>query len=207
MEWIRISTNKLKIMLSAEDARRYALNCENADYADIVTREAFREILTDVRRETDFDATEDKVYIQMYPSKEGGCELFVTKMGLLLSDSCTAARSEGASQDEAKKESKRAQTVRKRSVAFTFLSFAHLLALCRRLSSVYKGSSEVWKDESDTWWLLLTEHGNPLTLKEDFRFVREYGQMQSAEEARTWLPEHGRQILAQNAIQTLQALA
>ena len=30
MEWIRISTNKLKIMLSAEDARRYALNCENA---------------------------------------------------------------------------------------------------------------------------------------------------------------------------------
>ena len=86
MEWIRISQNKLKIMLTAEDARHYELNCEEADYTDMVTRTAFREILTDVKREADFDASEDKVYIQMYPSKEGGCELFVTKVGLLLTE-------------------------------------------------------------------------------------------------------------------------
>jgi negative regulator of genetic competence, sporulation and motility len=86
MEWIRISQNKLKIMLTAEDARHYELNCEQADYTDILTRTAFREILTDVKREAEFDASEDKVYIQMYPSKEGGCELFVTKIGLLLNE-------------------------------------------------------------------------------------------------------------------------
>ena len=82
MEWIRISDNKLKIMLTAEDARRYALNCEAADYTELLTREAFREILSDVRVESGFDAADEKLYIQMYPSKGGGCELFVTKMGL-----------------------------------------------------------------------------------------------------------------------------
>ena len=72
MEWIRISKNKLKIMLSAEDARHYELDCKSADLGDLVTRSAFREILSDVKRQTDFDASEDKIYIQMYPSKEGG---------------------------------------------------------------------------------------------------------------------------------------
>ena len=86
MEWIRISKNKLKIMLSAEDARHYELDCEAADLGELVTRTAFHEILSDVKMQTDFDASEDKIYIQMYPSKGGGCELFVTKMGLLLSD-------------------------------------------------------------------------------------------------------------------------
>lgn len=71
MEWIRISSNKLKIMLSAEDAQHYALDCATVDYADVVTRAAFREILTDVEEETGFDANEDKIYIQMFPSREG----------------------------------------------------------------------------------------------------------------------------------------
>ncbi|MBQ8358066.1 MAG: adaptor protein MecA [Clostridia bacterium] len=201
MEWIRISTNKLKIMLSAEDARRYALNCETADYADVVTREAFREILTDVRKETGFDATDDKVYIQMYPSKEGGCELFVTKMGLLLTEEKDKNENHTSKllNIEAKNE-KSHRTVRKRSASFLFPSFEHLVALCRRMTDTYRGESEIWRDEQGIWWLILTENGNPLTIRDDYRFIREYGRMVSAEEARIILPEHGVRICDRCAI-------
>ena len=205
MEWIRISTNKLKIMLSAEDARRYSLNCENADYADLMTREAFREILTDVRQETGFDATEDKVYIQMYPSKEGGCELFVTKLGLLLTEDDHEAPSRTKDQvGDAPKAKKQPQTVRKRSTSFLFSSLDHLLALCRRLSVSYTGESEIWLDENGAWWLILTEEGDPKAKHDSAYCIQEYGQLISTEKARAFLPEHGRPICISGAMQIFQ---
>ena len=207
MEWIRISSNKLKIMLNAEDAARYALNCESADYADLITREAFREILTDVEGETGFDAAEDKLYIQMYPSKEGGCELFVTKLGVLLTEEDhEAAPGERYPSLPARKSTKPPQATQKRSRAFSFTSLEHLTALCRRLSSSYSGESEVWLDERGAWWLILTEEGDQKKARGDLLFVREYGQVMSAEQARTLLPEHGRVICASRAVQTFQDL-
>ena len=205
MEWIRISKSKLKIMLSAEDARHYALNCENADYADLMTREAFKEILTDVRQETGFDATEDKVYIQMYPSKEGGCELFITKLGLLLTEDDHEAPSNAKLQrSTTTKNEKQPPSVRKRSSAFSFVHLDHLLALCRRLSTEYTGESEIWLDECGVWWLILTEEGDPRSMRNDYCFIREYGQMVSANEARAFLPEHGRAICLSGAVRKFQ---
>lgn len=205
MEWIRISKSKLKIMLSAEDAERYALNCENADYADLMTREAFKEILTDVKQETGFDATEDKVYIQMYPSKEGGCELFVTKLGLLLTEDDHEAPSSTAHHSHvAPKNEKRPTTVRKKSSSFLFTRLDHLLALCRRLSNTYSGESEIWLDEGGAWWLVLTEEIDPKAKCNDLSFIREYGQAVSTEKARAFLPEHGRAICLSGAVQKFQ---
>ncbi|MBE6702877.1 MAG: adaptor protein MecA [Ruminococcaceae bacterium] len=202
MEWIRISSNKLKIMLSAEDARRYALDCETADYADVMTRKAFRDILTDVKQKADFDATEDKVYIQMYPSKEGGCELFVTKMGLLLSDD--SAQPIPKADPKRPKNAVRTSPPRLRRAAFFFSDLNHLTALCRRLSGSYSGESEVWLDEKEKWWLLLTDNGNPLTLCKEYPFVQEYGRSVNVNEARAWLPEHGKKLCAPSAIETFR---
>ena len=203
MEWIRISESKLKIMLSAEDARRYALNCETADYADVMTRAAFREILTDVRAETGFDATEDKIYIQMYPSKEGGCELFVTKMGLVLTSNEPA---QCPLPQRLKSPVKNAITARKREGAFSFSSFDDLLALCRRMLPFFKGESQAWQDESGKWWLVIADLGDPLTMGEDLRFVREYAVPSSAQQARIYLGEHARIVCPQNAIGVLGKL-
>ena len=204
MEWIRISTNKLKIMLSAQDADRYALDCENADYADLLTREAFREILTDVREETGFDATEDKVYIQMYPSKGGGCELFVTKMGLLLTEDEEAALH--AACEPVATPPEPPPSYKRRSCALCFAQLEHLLALCRRIAPRYRGESEVWQDEGGTWWLIITENGNPYSVREDYRFALDYGRMVATEKARAFLPEHGRCICPADAVAVMGRL-
>ncbi len=200
MEWIRISSNKLKIMLTAEDAARYALCPDTADYADTVTRRAFRAILTDMRGETGFDAADDKVYIQMYPSREGGCELFVTKMGI------EVAPKRGTAPATYKTPKGKAPRQR-RNLAFCFEGIEELLGVCRRLNAKgFHGKSDAWLDEAHRYWLLITEHGDPLTAREDYAFVPEYGEFESREVAGTLLPEHGKEICKDNAVETLGKL-
>ena len=81
MELIRINENKLKIMLSEGDMKQYALDCASLDYDNTETRRAFWSILDEAKHQTGFDAASQRVFVQLYPSKEGGCEMFVTKLG------------------------------------------------------------------------------------------------------------------------------
>jgi negative regulator of genetic competence, sporulation and motility len=194
MEWIRISQNKLKIMLTAEDARHYELNCEQADYTDVLTRTAFREILTDVKREADFDASEDKVYIQMYPSKEGGCELFVTKIGLLLNEQQAPSTSQVSG-----KAAPRAR--RENALAFRFPSFSLLSAACRRLRPLPIRKSEAFRDEKGAWWLFLSGCEG-----QKFRFLSGYAREVRADLARLYLAEHGKSVCEKNAVERLAEL-
>ena len=197
MEWIRINSNKLKIMLTAADAKRYSLS-PDADHADDVTRRAFRAILTDMKSEADFDATDDKLYIQMYPSREGGCELFVTKMGVSLQGG-----EEYMEQRLSKKETK-PFAPRERRLAFCFGGVQLLLAVCERLAArCYVGKSRAWQDDEGRYWLLLIDKGDPLAARRDYGFVAEYGAFESAECAELMLSEHGKLICDKNAVETL----
>ena len=199
MEWIRISTHKLKIMLSAEDAHRYALDCERADYAELIPKDAFREILNDVQSASGFEAGDDKIYIQMYPSKAGGCELFVTRMGLSFEGEEPPIAPLGIPP----KKQKSPVTVQKRAVALAFECMEELLRLCRCLAPRFHGESEVWRGEDARWWLLLWAEGEARDLRREIRFLREFGELRDAEAARTLLAEHGSPVCVENAVQTL----
>ena len=187
MEWIRISNNKLKIMLSAEDVRRYALTPPQEADA-LPDRSAFRAILTDVRGICGFDATEDKVYIQMYPSKEGGCELFLTKMGLLTPKDATPAL----------------PVLHKAGQAVFLIDTTDgLLCVCRALKARhYQGKSAVWLYETGQYLLLLAEGDE----RRAFDFVAEFGRRCPAADFLPFLPEHGRPVCRENAVETLSAI-
>lgn len=222
MEWIRISENKLKIMLTAEDAKRYALRCETLDLADSFTRQAFRDILSDIRPATGFDAAEEKVYIQMYPSKEGGCELFVTKMGLLFNNSeqsehakpsCEPKSAEPTEKEKTSVRAKKAPRRRKESCSFGTLS--DLLAACSRLLAAnYSGESTAWRDEAGKYWLLLntTEPDAPSVARRDSpvfplsAFLCEYGKRENAQTTPMFLSEHGTCICPVSAVEILGML-
>lgn len=81
MELIVISESKLKIMLTAPDMARYELESTHMDCTDAHTRAAFRHIFEDARAEIGFDTEGERLFVQFYASKEGGCEIFVTKLG------------------------------------------------------------------------------------------------------------------------------
>lgn len=81
MELIVINQSKLKIMLTPPDMQRYELSAEQMDCADEQTRRAFRHIFDDARDRIGFDTAGEKLLVQLYTSREGGCEIFVTKLG------------------------------------------------------------------------------------------------------------------------------
>ena len=194
MEWIRISQNKIKVMLTAEDAAYYALSPIGDNQAGALAKKAFRAILSDVRDSADFDATEDKVYVQLYPSRTGGLELFITKMGVELE----------------RESSENAPTYQKcatRELTLAFEDCRALIAVCRRLlQRGFIGESSAFLDDARRYWLLLRERGAPTKIREDYRFAVEYGKIDGSDSARILLAEHGRCICPTQAVEKLGVL-
>ena len=81
MDYIRISDTKIKVTLSQADLDRYVAEGEHDRLAG--SHGTLRAILREIRRKTGFDATGERVLMQMFPSSDGGCELFVTRLGKL----------------------------------------------------------------------------------------------------------------------------
>lgn len=78
MELILISNTKLKIMLNESDMRKYHIGSES-DCAQTSTRKAIRSLLDRAREQIGFNTDGEEIFVQLYTSKHGGCELFVTK--------------------------------------------------------------------------------------------------------------------------------
>lgn len=86
MELILIDQTKLKIMLTAPDLLHYELipdELEHMSCPDRHTRAAFRHIFDDAEAQTGFHTEGERLLVQMFTSKCGGCELFVTKLGVV----------------------------------------------------------------------------------------------------------------------------
>ncbi len=78
MELILISNTKLKIMLDESDMKQYNIGSES-DCAKGSTRKAIRSLLDRARDQIGFDTDGQEIFVQLYASRRGGCELFVTK--------------------------------------------------------------------------------------------------------------------------------
>lgn len=78
MDYLRIGESKLKISLSKDELDLYGMDLSRLDYASTETRRAFWAILDDAKHATGFDAASTKVSVQIYTSKAGGCEMFVS---------------------------------------------------------------------------------------------------------------------------------
>jgi len=216
MDLIKINDNKLKIMLSATDMHSFALDADHMDYTNSKTREAFRHILEEARDRTGFDAKGHQIYVQLYPSRGGGCEMFVTKLGVVCAlGEESSPPSKETSQQKATAALPRPkpgpQADRHHTVAFMFDAMEHLLCVCRRLRGrEFGGLSEAWHGEEGKYYLLLSERGGA---RRSMLFDRtllcllgEYGLQQNADTVRLYIREHARPICEEDAIGRLAAL-
>ena len=183
MELILINEKKLKIMLTPEDMREYEIDCESVDYGKTETRRAFWSILDEAKHRTGFDAASERVYIQLYPSKEGGCEMYVTKLGFTAPDE---------SIDIAEQEDI--------GLAYHFTELDPLLRVCRQLNSMKNCDNvEAYRAE-DGYYLMLG--GTP---PDSLLFIGEFGKKCDIDAIKTYLAEHGARI-CDNAAATLGGL-
>ena len=126
MELIIISESKIKLMLTRDD-----MECYHG-----TTKEMLKEIMEDVKQKCGCAGLEGRIFVQMYPSKSGGCELFVTR----LEDRKYIFQERGS------------------HIIYAFGAMNHLLGTCGGLSRLgYSGSSHAYHDSSTGKYYLLLE--------------------------------------------------
>ncbi len=178
MEFLLIGDSKLKIVMTEEDMKAFKLN-SGEDYSSSGYRRAFWKVLDLAKEEVGFDPEGDKILIQFYPLKSGGCEVFVTKLGILSKESAKmVARSD------------KITMLSKSRRLYAFDTREDLINFAGAIKSVYPllcTDAEVYKTSSARYYLsieefsmgdgvelpLLTEYARPLNSDLEF-FVTEH---------------------------------
>lgn len=219
MELIMISESKLKIMLTSEDMKEYSLNYDNLSYENTETRRAFWSILDEAKHRTGFDAASERVFVQVYPSKKGGCEMYVTKLGILSgkkradNEDGDIRINDGNSGGNMKKSSEegigiaeRFLSKRKRSLAFRFDGIDPLLMACKRLYSTgYGGESSAYREDK-YFYLRIRDEGMDYAIGETKSVLFEYAEELDSAYFDMYIGEHGSCICESDAVKTLGEL-
>ena len=194
MEVLLIGEAKLKIILTEEEVRRYKLDVSEPLKDTARVRRALWSILEAARGKVSFDPTGDKVLIQLYPTKSG-CEMFVTKLGILSRESAKLVTG-----------SDRITLLTKRKRLYRFENKADLLCAVRAIKkhpSAVLPRGDVFVGQG-SYILSVEEYGRGDELPE-FPSLAEFGEQLSAD-ASNYVEEHLCRITNGDAITRLSAL-
>ena len=193
MELLRIGDKKLKVTLSGEDMEHYRLDSESMDYDTTETRSAFWQILDEAKHKTGFDAGGGKIFVQIYPSRAGGCEMYVTLVG----------------EEEQTPVSEDPPPLTEGIYCFDTLDV--LLKVCCILERLgYSEKSEAYTSDG-AFYLAINERrrtgvygSRPLG---EYSFLEEYGTRLSGGVRLAYLREHGKCLCDDGAVALFSSLA
>lgn len=194
MELLRINESKLKIMLSLADMEKYRLDGESMDYDNTETRSALWQILDLAKQKTGFDGCGDKLFIQVYPSRGGGCEMYVTKVGEGGGKPCLAPIS----------------LVRGTQSIYRLESLDTLLEVCKKLKACgYADESAVYAKDG-AYYLVIREKLQSSIMSvnaiSEYSFIEEYGTRKSGGIQLAILREHGTCLDESGAVERFAVL-
>lgn len=195
MEFLLIGESKIKIVLSSEEAKNQGLDTTSADVSGPVARRVFWRILDMAKSEVGFDPKGDKVLIQLYPLASGGCELFVTKLGILSESSARLVS-----------KSDRIAMLSKSRSLYSFDDLDHIIGASRAVKSItgeLSPKSDVYVD-GDKYYLSIEEYGKggePV----EFPCILEFGMGLTAELS-SYIYEHADRLTDGDGIDRFSSL-
>ena len=195
MEFIQIGGTKIKVMLAREDMQRFSLDSMNIDYENVETRRAFRKILDEVKQQTGFDIAFEQVLVQVYPSRDGGCELFVSKLP-----------QGGKDAPQHSSATREITMLSVRQVAYVFSALEHLLrAVLEIKKRKHSTVSSLYKAEDGEWLLLLEERLLSGTKRHtgEFSFLEEFSSKKIGSLRLAYIKEHTKCIISERAVEIL----
>lgn len=177
MELIVISNSKLKIMLSAEDMKKYNIECDGAS----ALRCGFRPVLERAHLDCGFDIDSGRLLVQVFPSRKGGCEMFVTRAPL----------------ESAKSPATDASVC-------IFDGIGAMSRLCRVLKHRgYGAGSSAYELGRGAYALILPEFDRDEPLPLGAAVISEFGCRRDCENIEGYIKEHARAIFKENAVARL----
>lgn len=135
MEILNLGGGGMLLSLSPEDMEQYRFCADDGS--------AVRRLMSDMREKYGCRMPDGRLSVQMYESKSGGCELFVTKLDDRGGKTMTRQTDERTLTDY------RRYILRERRGIYSFSGMNDLLFACRLLKkSGYVGKSEVYADRA-----------------------------------------------------------
>ena len=200
MEYILISESKLKVICEENDLLPYGINADTLEYGDSDTRKFIENVLEYAKQNLGFETKQYRILVQLYPSSDGGCEIFVTRLDALIKTPSKA--------EENKQKSSLEQTHKKHEKIFFFNKLNHLLEVCKRLSlKEFEGKSSAFYLDGKGYFLSLEVYSEleeyQIFMLDEYSFISEYGDPESASVKIPYLKEYAKCICPYHAIQTL----
>ena len=196
MDVLKISNTKIKIMMTPEDVKTFGLNASDTDYNDKSTKTKVWHILEYLKSTHDFEHGKDKLLIQFYPSKDGGAELFITK---LVGLSKTKERALSVAEN--------LTVMNSRKRIYNFKNLSELI----RAAKIINGKScvkesDLFFSENDGYFLGITEEGTSrLDVISELAVMLEFSD-RIANEKSAYIAEHFKKITDSKAVELLAKL-
>ena len=215
MDIIVINDSKLKVMLTKNDLSEFSLDTATLDYTNSETKKMFWNILDKAQQTLGFSTDGHRILVQLYPSKSGGCEMFVTKLGLLPNSCFEGSCDEGNHIEHLDKHhvlhcknSHYSADAKGKLSVFGFDELSSLIGVCRRLRNIgYDGNSSAYRCDNRKYHLFIDgieELG--FMPPDEFTFISEYGKAENTEAMSYYIAEHGEAICASDAVNILGVL-
>lgn len=192
-------------MLTASDMDRLELSTDEFSEDRCSLPKTVRKLLDEIKKKTDFEADDACISVQYFPSKGGGCEMFISR----LSNSGFSGTENGKSEKIRALEPKREPPHFHCECAYRFSALQALLSACQRLTTVgYIERSDAYRDPQNRYYLYLTGFStSPFSVPAEWNFLSEYGTPENTAFFRLYICEHGHAICTDTAIPCLAALA
>ena len=186
MEIIKIGNDSMKISLCDKEVKKFCLD-ENENLERL--RAGFIDLIMTAREKIDFKVAGKKLTGEMFSGKDGGCEVFVSRVEVL----------EAVYKDRVEEESVRKS--RPISSIFSFDGIENLIVISKRLTDVrYSGQSSVYYDEERDKYIIILEDVSVKELK--YAFMNEYSRGVKACML-PYIKEHYKCICKRDAIKLL----
>jgi len=191
MEYKLVSENKLKIILTNEDMAMLDITPEEMDYDNTGTKRIFWDILDKAKHQIGFDAGSEKLFVQVYPGKDGGCLMYVTKDG----------QKGNPYVYEKKYKPKIFTGVKKKRLLYMFENSETLFEVCEQLSLIgYNGKSDLYAD-NNKYYLYIDDNR-----EQALELISEYGTLINNPYFSFYLEEHTKKLIASDAVKIFSGI-
>ena len=210
MEVIVINENKLKITMSKTDMINYGLD-ENEFHCSVINaREILEKILHNTPIKTGFEniSPEDKILIQLYPEKHGGCELYVTKITLEEKEGTIFMPQENEDKYLLPKPIQKKQIAKNSLISYRSECLEHSIDASKELIlRNFVGESSFYQNSDGKYYLLINAKSSiNADIHSQIDFLSDFGELTNTENSFLLLSEYGKCIFSRNAIESLSEI-
>lgn len=189
-----INSEKIKIMLSHDDMARYDIQIYSLSNTENAIKETFREVLSEIREQTGFDTLSGRALMQVYPAKDGGCEIYITKFPGDVADLGGITSTENHLGRPKR---------RFKNVIFVFETLADTMDACKVINSNgYSRKSSLFRDVSG-YYLIIENEIRPKNAPDELAKIYDYGKKVAGKVTEAYIREHMETVISQNAVDAL----